>query len=343
MKETHLFGAANSTQGFYSHFDSLFSSKFQRVYILKGGPGTGKSTFINKCAKEFQCPVEKYHCTAVADSLDGLVVPSYNLSFVDGTHPHRVDAFLPGAVHQTIDLASCWDQTALSQHRVEIEKLFKEGSKCYSSAYRWLKLAGDLVSLGEEDESESLANYHTETALKKIRELIPYFSPLSSSKKAYATALTSQGPINFLPLLDAKVKIVITGDNKRVAQKITAEVVRIFRVRRLPAIYLYCGFQPQRLEHLYIPGDFALISSHQPHFAPKADYTIETESIVQQGILNQVDNYIAKAIEKMAIAAKIHAELESYYIPHMAFSKVDLMLEQTLQEIRAFKTMTKGN
>ena len=42
------FAAANASDGFYSRFPALFDpacGKWQKIYIIKGGPGTGKSSF----------------------------------------------------------------------------------------------------------------------------------------------------------------------------------------------------------------------------------------------------------------------------------------------------------
>jgi Mrp family chromosome partitioning ATPase len=42
-----FFAAANTEMGFRSLFDEIFApEKFRRIYILKGGPGTGKSTLM---------------------------------------------------------------------------------------------------------------------------------------------------------------------------------------------------------------------------------------------------------------------------------------------------------
>ena len=45
------FAAANSYEGFISFFDNIFNSeKFDRIYVIKGGPGTGKTVmaiFLN--------------------------------------------------------------------------------------------------------------------------------------------------------------------------------------------------------------------------------------------------------------------------------------------------------
>lgn len=46
-----FFLGANSPKGFYSKFDQLFNYKDScRSVLIKGGPGTGKSTVLKKAA-----------------------------------------------------------------------------------------------------------------------------------------------------------------------------------------------------------------------------------------------------------------------------------------------------
>ena len=48
------FAAANTESGFFSLFDEVFSPEhLRRIYILKGGPGTGKSTHTRLWRKTF--------------------------------------------------------------------------------------------------------------------------------------------------------------------------------------------------------------------------------------------------------------------------------------------------
>ena len=50
-KSRHYFAAANTADGFVSFFDSVFNNRnISKVYILKGGPGVGKSTIMKKAA-----------------------------------------------------------------------------------------------------------------------------------------------------------------------------------------------------------------------------------------------------------------------------------------------------
>lgn len=49
LKEKHVFAGSNSSKGFYSYFDYIINpDDAKRIYILKGGPGIGKSSFMKK-------------------------------------------------------------------------------------------------------------------------------------------------------------------------------------------------------------------------------------------------------------------------------------------------------
>ena len=46
------FAASNSCRGFCNYYGDLFvDSRFDRLYIIKGGPGTGKSHFMKVVAR----------------------------------------------------------------------------------------------------------------------------------------------------------------------------------------------------------------------------------------------------------------------------------------------------
>ena len=47
------FAAANGFTGFRNYFPAVFdSAEYRRIFVLKGGPGTGKSSLMKKvCAK----------------------------------------------------------------------------------------------------------------------------------------------------------------------------------------------------------------------------------------------------------------------------------------------------
>lgn len=96
--EKHYFAAANTSAGFVSFFDALFDPKqLKKIYILKGGPGVGKSTLMKNAALAAQKngfhPIF-YHCSSDPKSLDGLLIPETGKAVLDGTAPHTVESAL---------------------------------------------------------------------------------------------------------------------------------------------------------------------------------------------------------------------------------------------------------
>ena len=86
------FLGANSPNGFYSLYDELIDpAAAEDIFILKGGPGCGKSSLIRKVGEALEqkgIPVEYIQCSGDPDSLDGLLVPALDVAIVDGTAPH---------------------------------------------------------------------------------------------------------------------------------------------------------------------------------------------------------------------------------------------------------------
>ena len=86
-----FFLGSNSPQGFVSRFDQLSDPTLGwRTFIIKGGPGTGKSTLMKKAASAMQdiCPnLEYIHCSSDVDSLDAVIFPQLRVSIADGTAP----------------------------------------------------------------------------------------------------------------------------------------------------------------------------------------------------------------------------------------------------------------
>ena len=86
------FLGANCGSGFYSLYGQLIDLETaRRVYILKGGPGCGKSTLmkmVGKTLEEAGARAEYILCSGDPDSLDGVVFPELGAALVDGTAPH---------------------------------------------------------------------------------------------------------------------------------------------------------------------------------------------------------------------------------------------------------------
>lgn len=92
-KALHFFLGVNSPQGFVSRFDQLAGTGDDwRTFLLKGGPGTGKSTILGKIAAHFgksHSDMQIIHSSYEPDSLDAVILPGLKASIADGTSPHE--------------------------------------------------------------------------------------------------------------------------------------------------------------------------------------------------------------------------------------------------------------
>ena len=91
--QVRYFLGANSPAGFYSLYDELIDpAEAEGIYILKGGPGCGKSTLMRQVAQRAEdagLRVEYIPCSGDPDSLDGVILPEKKVALVDGTAPHE--------------------------------------------------------------------------------------------------------------------------------------------------------------------------------------------------------------------------------------------------------------
>ena len=125
MKKNNIkyFLATNSCEGFYSEFDNSYLPDGEwRAYIIKCGPGTGKSSFMkrfadaaeNKGERALRCP-----CSSDPDSLDAVILPDKKIVIMDGTAPHTVDPKFPGVCEKILNFGEFWvDNT----YRLQIER-----------------------------------------------------------------------------------------------------------------------------------------------------------------------------------------------------------------------------
>ena len=89
MINSFFFGGV-APGGFSTQLTQIINGKEYYTYILKGGPGTGKSRMMKKIADRFAKDedVTCFYCSADPDSLDAVMMHTSKVLVVDGTPPH---------------------------------------------------------------------------------------------------------------------------------------------------------------------------------------------------------------------------------------------------------------
>ena len=126
---TYFFAGANSGSGFQNLFEELLDPEATKdMIILKGGPGVGKNTFMQKIGTAMEkagTSVEYICCSGDPDSLDGVVLPELHCAVADGTSPHVLEPRCPAAVDRIVDLGQFCDIDGIKCQAGKIMQLMR--------------------------------------------------------------------------------------------------------------------------------------------------------------------------------------------------------------------------
>ncbi|SDE16895.1 PRK06851 family protein [Sporomusa acidovorans] len=357
-KIRHMFPGGNTPQGFFSYYDYIIPFDAARIFILKGGPGVGKSTFMKKIGQtvaERGYTIEHHHCASDPNSLDGLVIPELGVALIDGTSPHIVDPKHPGSVDEILNLGEYWNEKKLVDNKAEILACTKEISKRFQRAYRMLTAAkaiyDDWEAANGEAMNVNLANQKTAETLEQIFGTIST-SGYGKNRKLFASAITPIGPVNYIDSIMSGMakRYIITGLPGTGKATLLAKIAATAIAKGLSIETYYCPLDPCKIEHILIPAlDTALITSTPPHNLPFGNATaiIDMNDCLDSSIIARLEAVIdydrgifwelfSKAGAYINEAKKLHDELETYYIPNINFSGVDTLRVKTLARIAGY-------
>ena len=114
-----FFLGATTPAGFKGYFPQLAQEKDRQLYLIKSGPGCGKSTLMKTLAQRASGPVQRIHCASDPDSLDGVVFAQPCAAVLDATPPHSLEPTAPGADEVVVSLYHTLDAPALHVHQEE--------------------------------------------------------------------------------------------------------------------------------------------------------------------------------------------------------------------------------
>ncbi|MTI94494.1 MAG: hypothetical protein FH749_03260 [Firmicutes bacterium] len=338
MKTYQYFAGANTASGFYSFYNFLSPDTTNRVFILKGGPGVGKSTMLKSLAKELGRfhPVDLYHCSADVGSLDGIFIHDAEVSVLDGTAPHTIDPRLPGAVQEIVDLGIAWNRENLITKRSEILNLADSISNSYSEAYRWLSLAAHWLNTARPIVASPASEQAAASTAREIIASLPSL-PKGRSQKAFATAITSAGTVSYLAELAKETNdlYILSGTDRFFKTQVLETVAAHLSSQGAAVRYLYCGLQPGNIEHIYIPGVLGIFSSHPPHQLALPGAREFSAGAISDSMPKPVSDTIAKAVNYLVRAKDLHAKMEKIYVPNTDFTVVNAKQAEILEFINS--------
>ena len=343
MAITQFLLGANSPAGFYSLYDELIDRDSARsVYILKGGPGCGKSSLMRRVARHAQAAglsVQYILCSGDPDSLDAVVLPELNAALVDGTAPHIVEPACPGVVDRYVDLGRHYDADALQPLRADILARMEENRAAYRRCYRCLAAAGALESDGRELLlSPELTARLTKRAQGIIgRELKRGGGQEGRVTQRFLSAVTCRGQITLWETVDALCsRVYELCDSYGMAHELLSPIAAAACARGYDAIVCPSPLAPDRMEHLLIPAlGLAFVRSAGAQTYPgrpcrrlRLDRLLASSEVFRRSrsrlrFSRRVSSALLdEAVQALAQAKAAHDALEALYNPYVDFEGV---------------------
>lgn len=339
-------GFSHSFSDFYNPYDGW------RVYILKGGPGTGKSTFLKQMADtavKLKENVIIAPCSSDPDSLDAVIFENRKVMIADGTAPHIMEPKYPIACEQIVNLGECIDSKKIWEYRQEIFSLCFEHQAFCKRAQRYINAVQMLLS---DNYYIALKQTDMKKALKFADSVTNEFLTQKQQRNAKETfvrlsAVTPGGITSFNDTPLKLCKNVIPVCDKYGA---AADIV-IKRIRDNCKNYGYDIFTAQnsisneKLDAVMVPSAGFAVCIQNDYIKPNSDsrkvhsrrFTSESKMRNNKCRVNfntkTSNEMIKEASYSMKAANMIHARLEEYYINAVDFKKTDMMKIKLEKEI----------
>lgn len=352
MKEKHYFAGSNASKGLSSYFESILKpEKLKRMYILKGGPGVGKSSFMKKFAenmKEKGYSVDYIHCASDNESLDGIIVHELKIAFVDGTAPHTIDPVLPGAADEIINLGEFLDGEQLQKHKCQIIQINQNKSLLYKSAFRYFQAAAiiseEINSLYDQFIDNKKFNEMCNQVVNKLFPVYFQSDKRGTAINMFSEAYTANGFINYTQTFYQDKKLwAVVGEDTNYTSKLLS-IIADEAVKR--GYDIECCYRPlaaENLQHLSIPDmNLMIVSTENPiHAGYEEIFDIHEimDSDKLKAHISEIENnlylydlLINKALDKLHEAKKQHELLEVFYVNGMNFDGVNNVFNNTLNK-----------
>ncbi len=343
--------SANSEKGFYGFFDKVFSPlALDKLYIIHGGPGTGKSSAMKKIMSAFVktgARAQAIYCSSDPDSLDGVLLyqNGKTVGIVDGTAPHARIAALPGLRDEEWDFSRHLCREGLTRWEKQILLLQEKKHLAYQKSYALLSPAG---ACHREELRSRLSAFALTNAREHARRLL---KRVSSEKKSrlylnesrFLRAFSMKGERALTAWCNANTEIVCLRGDECAAELYISALKEEAAKNGLPTVSICSPLCTDLSDGVYLPSLSLAILKQGLADSASTDKSIYVSRFVRAEERNGSKNLeriearlVQEAMGALAEAAIMHFELEKIYSSQMDFSALEEETEKKITEIGNF-------
>jgi len=353
-RASHYFARGHTARGACYLYASAFRG-LDRLWMLSGPRGTGKSTVIRRLAESLLdrgLHVQCFHSPLRPGELDGIIATDWNMGVVD----EQACGGLPENVVREIvrvDFGEAVDDARLSGRRETALELEGRLAEAYAQAYdafaaalrihdEWEKFYIDSMDFAEADRiAEAL-----------IRELFAgrEGGEPSTGRDLFFGAATPQGAFDYIQALTAPMdrRIFVKGRPGSGKSTLLKKLAAASEKSGIQAQVFHCGFDPGSLDMLIFPElRTAIFDSTAPHeyFPDRAgDEVLDMYArVIKPGtdeayaaelaaIRARYSAKMKEATSRLAEAEAVDAQWKALYTAATDFAAVEALGERLLAE-----------
>ena len=312
--DTSFFLGANTGRGFVSAMDR-FPPDGAFLHIVKGGPGTGKSSYmktIREAARGRGLDTVSILCSGDPDSLDGLWLPALKQAWVDGTAPHVREPGIFGADSDYVNLGYFCRTPFRKEDQAAAREKSAAYKACYAKAYRSLREAMERERAAEKGPGAGEQRLAEREILARIGDCGSKAGGSGMAFHCWISAISCKGLLRLeesITKLCKQIYVIPSGCAEALELAAHEALDRGMRV-------IVCAevLDPERAEALLLPEAGICFAAERR----------------ETGLCGE---NLEPALEALREAKALHDELEAISRPYMDFDALTAFTEETLTRV----------
>ncbi len=343
QNERKYFAASNTEKGFVSYFEEIFGEN-EKIYIIKGGPGTGKSHLMREIADRAvseNYTVEFFYCSSDPLSLDGIIIDELKVAIIDGTSPHTYEPTLPGRKEEIINLGDNWNKDILLKNKKRISDICDMKKNLYNNIYNYLSAAGRI-------DSELKIMNRRAVKSEKLKGAVNRLTKGWKNGKGYREVkrpiecISGMGNIIYDTYFKLAENKYVIRDRYNVGTIFIDYIIKKAEQNNLTCVYSPYYLSPNYKNAVLIPevscafiiGNYDNDNIHRINMDRFIDVDILRRNKQKYRFARRCLDSLYEGVEQgFNEITFLHSELEGYYKSAMNFAKNDEIKQRLISEI----------